>query len=77
MRSRLGKSSWACQMTSKWQCASWRNTAMGHRASLFAEQCRTPASSFDRRNGNDRITQWTEQRLALANLELPPLAEGS
>lgn len=46
-------------------------------ATHFAEQCRMLASAFDRRNGNDRITQWTEQRLALANLELPPLANES
>jgi len=44
-------------------------------AALFAEQARTLAGLFDRRNGNDSTSHWAEERLALAALELAPLPD--
>jgi hypothetical protein len=39
-------------------------------AALFAERAQNEAGAFDRRNGNSTISQWTDERLALAALEL-------
>jgi hypothetical protein len=42
-------------------------------AELLAEHARALASAFDRRNGTAGMSQWAEERLGLAALELPPL----
>jgi hypothetical protein len=39
-------------------------------AAMFADRARSEAGAFDRRNGNRTITSWTNERLALAALEL-------
>jgi hypothetical protein len=44
-------------------------------AELIAEQARTLAGLFDRRNGNHSTSQWAEERLALAGLELAPIRD--
>lgn len=42
-------------------------------AALFADRARALAAAFDRRNGNTGMSGWTEERLALATLELSSL----